>query len=89
MITRQELATLRLLNERNCSCAPQLYTSFLAGQTDDMPVPGGYIVVLVVEKLPGVPLSDFYERSNEQKRTIREAFKSALKLVLTVSYSTY
>lgn len=43
-----------------------------------MPVPGGYIVFLLMEKVPGVPLVDFWQNDFEKRERIREAFRKGL-----------
>lgn len=48
-------------------------------QTEETIIPGAYIVLLVMEKLPGVPLWEFWSREPEQRRRIREGFREALR----------
>lgn len=39
-----------------------------------MPIPGGYMAILVMEKCPGVVLSDFWSFEESKKEKIRKAF---------------
>ncbi|KAK2798406.1 hypothetical protein FQN50_008846 [Emmonsiellopsis sp. PD_5] len=77
--TRQEIYSLQYLNKRGCSVTPTLFNVESSYQaTDDMPVPNGYMVFLVMEKVPGVPLVDFWKYSARKKEVVREAFRKAL-----------
>lgn len=42
-----------------------------------MLIPGGYMLFLVTEKLPGEPLTDFWDRPFEEREKIRAAFMRA------------
>jgi hypothetical protein len=46
-------------------------------QTDSMVLPGGYIVFILMDKLPGKPILDFWDYDLETRNRIREAFKSS------------
>lgn len=53
-VTQRELTALRWLNDHACYSTPKLYSWINATQSlEDMPVPGGYIFFLVMEKCPG------------------------------------
>lgn len=45
-------------------------------QTEEMCLPGGYIVFMLMEKLPGKMILDFWDYDLETRDRIREAFKS-------------
>lgn len=73
----KELLALQLLDKGGCSVSPKLLTWFNSWQTPEMLIPGGYIMFLVMEKLPGEPLTDFWDRPFEEREKIRAAFRRA------------
>lgn len=40
-----------------------------------MPVPGSYIIFLIIEKCPGVELTDFWDYDEAKRKKIRDAFR--------------
>ncbi|KAK2793161.1 hypothetical protein FQN50_010024 [Emmonsiellopsis sp. PD_5] len=77
-ISQQEILSLQFLNKRKCSVTPELYAYDLDYQRPSMPVPGGYVVYVLMEKVPGESLREFWDRPREERRKIRVAFKEAL-----------
>ncbi|PGH09853.1 hypothetical protein AJ79_05579 [Helicocarpus griseus UAMH5409] len=47
-----------------------------------MPVPGAYIAFVLMQKVPGVPLTNFWEYSPEKRQKIRAAFRVAMNGLL-------
>ncbi|KAK2812929.1 hypothetical protein FQN50_000950 [Emmonsiellopsis sp. PD_5] len=77
--TTDELQTLRDLNQKGCKVTPKLLNVERSLQDwDHMPVPGGYMIFIVMEKVPGVPLVDFWDYDFPKREMIRAAFRSAL-----------
>ncbi|KAK2809060.1 hypothetical protein FQN50_004113 [Emmonsiellopsis sp. PD_5] len=82
--TANEINNLTDLNAKGCSVTPKLLTWYKFHQEDDMLVPGGYVAVLVMEKLPGMSLdSSFWEYDREKRDKIRAAFRAALTELLS------
>lgn len=48
-----ELANLREMTEANCNCEPRLLGSYIFEQPEEERIPGGYILVLAMEKING------------------------------------
>ncbi|KAI7972651.1 hypothetical protein EIK77_009114, partial [Talaromyces pinophilus] len=68
------------LTKGGCESVPQLLNWTREKQDNNSgPVPGGYLVYLVLQNLPGVRLSceDYWNFSGTQREEIREAFKVA------------
>ncbi|KAK2799269.1 hypothetical protein FQN50_008545 [Emmonsiellopsis sp. PD_5] len=74
----QEINSLTHFNKMGCSVTPRLLTWVPHRQALDMPIPDGYIVFLVMEKVPGVPLDNFRTFSFDKREKIRAAFRRAL-----------
>ncbi|PGH11462.1 hypothetical protein AJ79_04837 [Helicocarpus griseus UAMH5409] len=76
--TLREIRNLEYFNEKGCSVTPRLLhkEKFLQGPSWTMP--GGYIVFIVMEKVPGVPLTDFWTYDRPKRDRIREAFRKSL-----------
>ncbi|KAF3483575.1 uncharacterized protein GIQ15_02899 [Arthroderma uncinatum] len=86
--TANEISTMKYLNKHGCSVVPRLLNlAILSQTTDDMPVPTGYMVMLVIEKCPGVTLVDFEKYSEEKKEKIRRTFRRDFTKLL--QYHTY
>lgn len=73
----QEADALMTLTEGRCPVTPSLYylQQFLGGESD--PLPRGYIKYILMEKLPGTNLSDFWSFSFEERQSVRAAFRAA------------
>ncbi|KAL4950203.1 hypothetical protein BDW69DRAFT_187577 [Aspergillus filifer] len=73
--TIQEFQTLSWLTQRGCSVTPRLLHTMNLGQDDDtMPVPGGWLVCMLMEMVPGVPMTEFCYYNRAQRDKIRQAF---------------
>lgn len=81
-ISKTELAALEQLSETECSSAPRLLNYCQMKQTNDMIVPQGYILYVLMNRLPGVPLGDiFWQLDAAERQDIRDAFKIAYEYV--------
>lgn len=82
-LTEQESEILRVLTKAGCSSAPKLLAEEMFTQSEDMCDPGGYVMCIVMEALPGVPLdpNEYWEFDREKRDMIREAFRLALMYV--------
>ncbi|KAK2786072.1 hypothetical protein FQN53_006981 [Emmonsiellopsis sp. PD_33] len=77
--TANEINNLTDLNAKGCSVTPKLLTWDNFQQSSEMLVPGGYVAILVMEKLPGVSLdSSFWKYDRGKRDKIRAAFQVAL-----------
>lgn len=75
-----------MLTEKGCASTPQLLQVKQEKQEPTDMVPGGQVVYLLVEKLPGKQLgSEFWELYQDKRDAIRRAFKTAWELVITLS----
>ncbi|EFE34321.1 uncharacterized protein ARB_06721 [Trichophyton benhamiae CBS 112371] len=72
--TATEISTLQYFTEKGCSVVPRLLHCLVYSQDPNMPIPGGYMAILVMEKCPGVVLSDFWSFEESKKEKIRKAF---------------
>lgn len=82
LITRevdQEIDNLERLTKGNCSCTPHLIDSHIFRQTEDEFIPGGYISVVLMEKVPGHNLMNFDEFPLEKRNRVRIAFAKAMR----------
>jgi serine/threonine protein kinase len=81
-----EIEVLAKLTECNCSGVPRLISWMRVKQGKTMWVPGGYVVYILMEKLPGISPSDFFNEkkfSSEDRVEIRKAFRVAMRYVIT------
>ncbi|EFR01365.1 hypothetical protein MGYG_04372 [Nannizzia gypsea CBS 118893] len=85
--TSTELRTLKYLNEKGCTVVPRLLNSITYSQDISMLVPKGYLVILVMEKCPGVVLSDFWDYEKPKRDKIRKAFRRDYREL--ISYSAH
>ncbi|KAL1880317.1 hypothetical protein Plec18167_003720 [Paecilomyces lecythidis] len=74
-----ELETLQNLTRNGCKSVPRLIGYSIEEQPKDGYVPGGYIVYIVMEKVPGRNLFDFGEHPLEKRDKIRIAFGKAIR----------
>jgi hypothetical protein len=78
-LTRHEIHVLRYLNKKGCSVTPKLLTWDHLCQPDSMPVPGGYLAFLLMERVPGETLDlHFWHYEFPKREKIRAAFRRAL-----------
>ena len=86
--TEDEIQALEDLTEAGCAAAPKLLSWTEEQQDNTMWVPGGYIVYILMEKLPGAPPMDFWVEgrySLEDRNAIRAAFRKALRYAFTAN----
>ncbi|KKZ61142.1 hypothetical protein EMCG_04243 [[Emmonsia] crescens] len=77
--TKKELDSLRHFNEKKCTVVPQQLLVVETWQHGpEMPVPNGYLIFIVMEKLPGVTLSDFWSYPLLKRDMIRASFAKSL-----------
>ncbi|KAK2812028.1 hypothetical protein FQN50_001737 [Emmonsiellopsis sp. PD_5] len=76
--TISEIVCLEYFNEKGCSVTPRLLHKEKILQGPNLAMPGGYIVFIVMEKVPGVPLTDFWTYDRPKRDRIREAFRKGM-----------
>lgn len=77
---KKEIERLKMLTDAACSCTPKLLEWGLSQQQGDLVwLPGGYFIYLVMEKLPGQDLRDFWDYPLEKRIQIRAAFHLAYR----------
>lgn len=82
LVTRevdQEIDNLKRLTKGNCSCTPHLIDSYIFRQTEDEFIPGGYLSVVLMEKVPGHNLTNFDKFPLEKRNQVRIAFAKAMR----------
>ncbi|KAI2005939.1 hypothetical protein LOY97_000220 [Ophidiomyces ophidiicola] len=78
--TQHEIASLRHFNQKGCKVTPKLlYVKRSLQEWEDLPVPGGYVVFILMQKVPGVPLIDFWKYDFDKREKIRAVFQESLK----------
>ncbi|KKZ64133.1 hypothetical protein EMCG_01553 [[Emmonsia] crescens] len=83
--TLQELQSLRYFNAKKCTVVPKLLNVVRSWQSEpDMPVPKGYLVFIVMEKVPGVSLIKFWEYDLPKRNKIRASFRRSLIKLLNL-----
>lgn len=73
--------SLKRFNEFNCSVTPHLIRTDMTLQGEGYPMPYGYMVFLLIEKVPGEPLTDFWKYGLKKRNKIRVAFAKGLGFV--------
>ncbi|KAJ5193156.1 hypothetical protein N7449_004358 [Penicillium cf. viridicatum] len=83
-----ELDALKHLTESGCTATPRLLGYRIGKQDANDLVPGGYIMHLVWEKVPGDPLDidEFWSLPYNKREFIRDKFKKAYTEVLKFGY---
>lgn len=79
-----ELETLQNLTRNGCKSVPRLIGYSIEEQPKEGYVPGGYIVYIVMDKVPGRNLFDFGEYPLEKRDKIRIAFGKAIRYVVAM-----
>ncbi|PGH12739.1 hypothetical protein AJ79_04100 [Helicocarpus griseus UAMH5409] len=83
--TLQELQSLRYFNAKKCTVVPKLLNVVWSWQSEpDMPVPKGYLVFNVMEKVPGVSLAKFWGYNLPKRDKIRASFRRSLTELLNL-----
>ncbi|KAM5491880.1 hypothetical protein MaudMau93_001628 [Microsporum audouinii] len=73
--TATEVAALEHFTKKDCTVVPRLLHCIRSYQDIYMPVPGSYIIFLIIEKCPGVELTDFWDYDEAKRKKIRDAFR--------------
>jgi hypothetical protein len=80
-----EITELKRLTRMKCPYTPKLLSILREKQDSTMWVPGGWLIFILVEKVPGKPLDTFWKPSKErpamtrsQRDEVRIGFKEAL-----------
>lgn len=79
-VTALEIDRVDRLTDLGCTSTPRLIDYEGMAQDDGMGhwMPGGYIVYILMELLPGIPIYDFWVLPREERDGIRTAFQTAL-----------
>ncbi|KAI1953687.1 hypothetical protein LOZ57_000028 [Ophidiomyces ophidiicola] len=81
--TQHELVSLRHFNQKGCKVTPKLlYVKRSLQEWEHLPVPGGYVVFILMQKVTGVPLVDFWDYDFDKREKIRAAFRNSLTELL-------
>jgi hypothetical protein len=85
MYTKMEITALKRLTRVKCPHTPKLLSILRKEQDSTMWVPGGWLIFILMEKVPGEPLDHFWKPSMErpamtrsQRDEVRKDFKEAL-----------
>ncbi|KAL2004255.1 hypothetical protein VTN02DRAFT_4770 [Thermoascus thermophilus] len=81
-----EINILDELTKKGCSCTPKLLSFATQKQRDTDWVPGGYIVFILMEKLPGRDLTAFDTFSPDRRYEVRIAFGRAIRELHALGY---
>ncbi|KAK2807049.1 hypothetical protein FQN50_005623 [Emmonsiellopsis sp. PD_5] len=76
-----EVNSLAYFKNNGCSVTPRLLSTAVESQPindPSMPVPGGYIFSILMERVPGVPLGDFWTYDPEKREKIRNSFRKGM-----------
>ncbi|EQL29122.1 hypothetical protein BDFG_08192 [Blastomyces dermatitidis ATCC 26199] len=82
----QEIDGLRDLMEKGCTSTPRFIDYLLKRQSDEDIFPGGFILYIVMEKVPGFNLRNFETFSLDERDQVRIAFAKAFYEFLTMGY---
>lgn len=78
VLTQNEIEALETLTTAGCSRAPTLYSWYQGKQDWESWVPDGYVVYILMEKLPGIVVMDFFgDLDRKERDQFRESFKEA------------
>lgn len=72
-----ELNYLHHLTKSRCSCTPKLIDYQIEVQDETDPVPGGFRLYILMEKIPGRNLVNFGELEMAERDQVRIAFAKA------------
>lgn len=85
MDAQGEITALERLTAAKCPYTPKLLSTKRTKQNDTMWVPGGYLIYILMERLPGRPITAFFDSDGKrpamtlsQRDEVRKAFKTAL-----------
>ena len=77
--TQNEIEGLRILTQAACSSSPTLLAWKKEKQTPNMWLPGGYIVYILMNKLPGIRIDFVGVLPRQERDELRASFKDAWK----------
>lgn len=77
-----EWFNLRELTGHGCTCTPKLLDVAFLDQSENDPVPGGFIFFIVMERLPGRNLVNFASLPMSERDQVRLAFAKSIQQVL-------
>ncbi|KAL1962842.1 hypothetical protein VTN77DRAFT_9117 [Rasamsonia byssochlamydoides] len=72
-----EITALGQLTKAGCSCTPTLFAWKQEKQESHMWIPGGFLVYILMEKLPGIRLDNVWSLDREERDEVRKSFKEA------------
>ena len=75
--TQNELKALQMLTQAGCSSSPTLLAWKHERQNDDMWLPDGYIVYILMNKLPGIRIENIKSLPCQERDELRKSFKDA------------
>ncbi len=78
-MTALEVDRLDRLTDLGCTSTPRLLDYERTIQDDKMWLPGGYMVYILMELLPGDPVYDFWALPWKERDEVRKAFRPALE----------
>lgn len=81
-LSEVELLNLKKFTLLESTCTPKLLDHFCERQADDNYVPNGFILYMLLEKIPGRNLMNFLELPIEERDEIRIAFTLAIRYVI-------
>lgn len=74
-----ELRNLEMLTLLESTCTPKLLDHFCERQAEDNYVPNGFILYMLLEKIPGRNLMNFLELPIEERDEVRISFALAIR----------
>ncbi|KKZ67667.1 hypothetical protein EMCG_06727 [[Emmonsia] crescens] len=74
----REYKTITSLTKNGCTCTPKLMNYLIERQSEEDAVPGGFVVYMLMEKLPGRNLRNFDKLSIDERDQVRIAFVKSL-----------
>jgi hypothetical protein len=77
--TQNEIEALQILTQAGCSSSPTLLALKQENQSVDMWLPGGYIVYILMNKLPGIHIDRIESLPRLERDELRKSFKNAWK----------
>ncbi|KAK2767508.1 hypothetical protein FQN54_003665 [Arachnomyces sp. PD_36] len=81
-----EFYNYKRLGELRCRCTPKLLGHKLVSQSEDDDVPGGFILYLLIQKLPGRNLVNFGDLPISERDEVRLAFAKAIREFYALGY---
>jgi hypothetical protein len=80
-LTEDEVSNLTFLTEKGCTCTPRLLGYKALSQADDSWLPGGYVVFILMELLPGIAFDEYHDVWDLPRKE-RDQFREALLVSL-------